>query len=94
MSLPHPDRARRALAVALLVGGAGGCGSSILLGGTLGDADVDQAAWYMRKLQGDDAFARDLGARSKAYIRQNFSQQTIGAIYKSRLQKLGLVQGD
>ena len=44
MRPPHPDRARRALAVALLVGGAGGCGTPVFLGGVAGDAGVDQAS--------------------------------------------------
>jgi FkbM family methyltransferase len=54
------------------------------------DADVEHAAWYMKKLYADRAYASDLGARGKAYIHENFNQRTVGAIYESRLKKLGL----
>jgi FkbM family methyltransferase len=54
------------------------------------DANVDHAAWYMKKLYDDTAYARNLGAAAKAYIRGNFSQQVIGARYASRLKELAL----
>jgi glycosyltransferase involved in cell wall biosynthesis len=54
------------------------------------DADVEHAAWYMKKLHADSAYARDVGAHGRAYIHENFNQRTIGAIYESRLKKLGL----
>jgi glycosyltransferase involved in cell wall biosynthesis len=54
------------------------------------DADVEHAAWYMKKLHADSAYTSDVGARGKAYIHENFNQRTIGAIYESRLKKLGL----
>jgi glycosyltransferase involved in cell wall biosynthesis len=55
------------------------------------DADVEHAAWYMKKLHADGAYARDLGARGRAFIHENFNEQTIGAIYESRLKSLRLV---
>jgi glycosyltransferase involved in cell wall biosynthesis len=54
------------------------------------DADVEHAAWYMKKLHADSAYASDVGARGRAYIHENFNQRAIGAIYESRLKKLGL----
>lgn len=54
------------------------------------EADIGHAAWYMRKLYGDNAYARDLGARGKAYIHANFNQEVIGEKYETRLKKLGL----
>lgn len=54
------------------------------------DADVEHAAWYMKKLQTDTEYASDLGARGRAYIQENFNPRTIGEIYESRLKKLGL----
>jgi glycosyltransferase involved in cell wall biosynthesis len=54
------------------------------------DADVEHAAWYMKKLHADSAYASDVGARGRAYIHENFNQRAIGAIYESRLRKLGL----
>ena len=55
------------------------------------DANVEHAAWHMKRLHADHAYARDLGARGRAYIHQNFNRRTIGAIYESRLKKLGLI---
>jgi glycosyltransferase involved in cell wall biosynthesis len=55
------------------------------------DPDVEHAAWYMKRLVSDDAFARELGARGSACIRENFSPQVIGARVESRLKHLGLV---
>jgi glycosyltransferase involved in cell wall biosynthesis len=55
------------------------------------DADVEQAAWYMQKLQADPAFSRDLGERGRAFIHDHFNARVIGAKYESRLRKLGLV---
>jgi len=54
------------------------------------DADVEHAAWYMKKLYADDLFARDLGARGKEFIHENFNPRIIGARYEARLRKLGL----
>jgi glycosyltransferase involved in cell wall biosynthesis len=54
------------------------------------DADVEHAAWYMKKLHADSAYASDVGARGRAYIHENFNQRAIGAFYESRLKKLGL----
>jgi glycosyltransferase involved in cell wall biosynthesis len=54
------------------------------------DADVQHAAWYMKKLNADSAYASDVGARGRAYIHENFNQRAIGANYESRLKKLGL----
>jgi glycosyltransferase involved in cell wall biosynthesis len=54
------------------------------------DADIQHAAWYMKRLCTDTHYAQDLGARGKEYIHENFNQRTIGAIYESRLKKLGL----
>jgi glycosyltransferase involved in cell wall biosynthesis len=54
------------------------------------DADVEHAAWYMKKLRADIVYASDIGARGKSYIHGNFNQRTIGTIYESRLKKLGL----
>jgi glycosyltransferase involved in cell wall biosynthesis len=55
------------------------------------DADVDQAAWYMRRLVGDTTYAGDLGARAAAYIREFHSYAAVGAQYRRRLDALGLL---
>jgi glycosyltransferase involved in cell wall biosynthesis len=54
------------------------------------DADVEHAAWYMRKLYADNAYATRLGECGRTFIHENFNPRTIGAIYESRLKKLGL----
>jgi len=54
------------------------------------DPDEEQASWYMKKLHAESVYARELGAKGKAYIQENFNQRTIGAIYEKRLQKLGV----
>jgi glycosyltransferase involved in cell wall biosynthesis len=55
------------------------------------DADVGHAAWYMKKLYADTNYATDLGARGRAYVRENFNQRIVGEIYETRLKKLGLI---
>jgi len=55
------------------------------------DADVEQAAWFMKRLAGDGNFARDLGRRGQAFIQENFNQKKVGNNYESRLRHLGLV---
>jgi glycosyltransferase involved in cell wall biosynthesis len=54
------------------------------------DADATHAAWFMRRLYSDNAYARDLGARARAHMLAHFGQKTIGSNYEARLKKLGL----
>jgi glycosyltransferase involved in cell wall biosynthesis len=56
------------------------------------DADVEHAAWHMRRLYDDAALARDIGARGQRYVLEHFSQQAIGALYAGRLKDLGLAR--
>jgi FkbM family methyltransferase len=53
------------------------------------DADVEHAAWYMKKVLANVGFRRDLGAKGQAYIRENFSPRAIGRNYERRLKRLG-----
>ncbi len=54
------------------------------------DADVEHAAWYMRRLYDDRAYGNAIGARARAFIHQNYSQEAIGSLYATRLRELGL----
>jgi glycosyltransferase involved in cell wall biosynthesis len=55
------------------------------------DPDIEHAAWYMKKLILDNAYARQLGERARLFMRNNFSQEVVGERYRSRLRKLNLV---
>lgn len=55
------------------------------------DADVEHAAWYMKRLFDDQRYGREIGARGRAFIHENFSQRAIGSRYEARLRELKLV---
>src|ERR1700678_3750308 len=44
------------------------------------DADVEHAAWYMKKLRADIVYASDIGGRGKTYTPVNFYLKTIRTI--------------
>ena len=54
------------------------------------DADVQHAAWYMRKVASDQHFAAGIAAKGRDFIHENFSQKKIGSMYADRLKKLRL----
>lgn len=54
------------------------------------DADVDHAAWHMRRLVADRALAKSIGERGRDFVRTNFSPAAIGQRYAQRLRELGL----
>jgi glycosyltransferase involved in cell wall biosynthesis len=56
------------------------------------DADVDQAAWYMRRLADDPAAAADLGRRAASAIRASNSFRAVGERYRTRLQRIGILE--
>ncbi len=55
------------------------------------DADVEQAAWYMKKLVSDRAYADAVGQRAAAHIREFHSYAVVGRHYRRRLEKLGVI---
>lgn len=55
------------------------------------DADTDQAAAWMRKLVDEADYARDVGKRAAAYIREHHSYAAVGAAYRERLERLSLL---
>jgi glycosyltransferase involved in cell wall biosynthesis len=57
-------------------------------GQTWADADVEHAAWYMRRLAADEAWARELGARGRATMQQEFNEHVIGARCAERIARI------
>lgn len=58
------------------------------------DADVAQAAVYMRRLVEDEAYRKRIGERAKAFINENHSYWQTGARYRRRLKLIGLLPND
>jgi glycosyltransferase involved in cell wall biosynthesis len=55
------------------------------------DPDVEQAAWYMRRIADDASLRQRLGARAAQYMHAHHSFAAVGAHYRRRLAKLGFV---
>jgi glycosyltransferase involved in cell wall biosynthesis len=49
------------------------------------DPDIDQAAWWMRRLVDDSALAARLGDAARATIEERFAPAVIGNKYRNRL---------
>lgn len=56
------------------------------------DADVNQAAWYMKKLFEDGVFAGSIGKLACHTIRTHHSSSAVGKLLHARLQHLGLIK--
>lgn len=52
------------------------------------EPDVDDAAAWMRRVHGDDAFRERIGRAGRATIEELFSPQAIGARYRRRLEAI------
>jgi len=50
------------------------------------DADVDHAAWYLRKLVEDAEFRRRIAEAGRQTIRTRFSRRGVGELYRKRLK--------
>jgi glycosyltransferase involved in cell wall biosynthesis len=55
------------------------------------DADVEQAAWYMRRMTDDPTAASERGRRAARAIRETNSFRAVGERYRRRLRTLGVV---
>lgn len=55
------------------------------------EPDVEQAAWYLRRLVADSAYVADIGQRAAHYIQTYHSFTAVGARYRRRLEHLGLL---
>ncbi len=53
------------------------------------DPDVEQAAWYMRRLAREPAYGARLGRRAAAFVRMQHGPAAVGARCRARLEKLG-----
>lgn len=56
------------------------------------DADVAQAAWYMRRLVTEAGLAADIGARARAHILAHHSSRAVGLQMRARLEQLGVLK--
>ena len=56
------------------------------------DPDIEQAAWYMRKLVNDAAFGAQIGKKAKEFISNHYNPSRAGKNYKHRLNDLGLLE--
>ncbi len=52
------------------------------------DPDVEQAAFHMRRLAGDPAYAADLGERARAHMRREFSFDAVGERIERELARI------
>ncbi len=57
------------------------------------DPDVEQAAWYMRRVVTDASWRQAIAARGQYTIRTEFSPQVVGATYRQRLATLSRHRG-
>lgn len=57
-------------------------------GQTWADADIGNAAEWMRRLQGDRALGARLGAAARATIEARFAPEVVGARYRRRLEAI------
>ncbi len=55
------------------------------------EPDVEQAAWYMRRLVEQPEFGAGLGRQAAGFIRRHHSLAAVGERYRRRLARLGLV---
>jgi glycosyltransferase involved in cell wall biosynthesis len=55
------------------------------------EPDIEQAAWYMRKVVDDPQASRAMGVAASSYIRDFHSPRAIGVRYRNRLARLGLL---
>ena len=55
------------------------------------DADVEHAAYYMKKLFDDRAYYDEISSRAKIFIDKNYSSKEISKKYLSRLKILGII---
>ncbi|MBK8897683.1 MAG: glycosyltransferase family 4 protein [Candidatus Competibacteraceae bacterium] len=55
------------------------------------EPDVEQAAWYLRRLVKEPEYAAEIGQRAAHYIQTYHSYAAIGARHRRRLEKLGLL---
>ncbi|MCF8128206.1 MAG: glycosyltransferase family 4 protein [Deltaproteobacteria bacterium] len=56
------------------------------------DADVDQAAGYMRRLVEDEDYRIEIGEKAKAFMDENHCFRRIGERYGKRLAFIGLLE--
>ncbi len=54
------------------------------------DPDIEHAAYYMKKLVNDSAFAKTIAKNAPNVIRERFSPEAVGNLYEYRLRSISL----
>ena len=52
------------------------------------EPDIEQAAYWMKKIAGDSELARKIGMRGQETINSEFSPEAVGRIIKERLEQI------
>jgi hypothetical protein len=52
------------------------------------DPDVEHAAWYMKTLVDDSAWARQIAVEGQRTMLTQFSPEAVGELYRKRLQTI------
>lgn len=60
-------------------------------GQTWADADVEHAAWHMRRLVDDQNYGKQLGIRARDFIYEHHNFEKIGLRYSQRLAEIALI---
>lgn len=55
------------------------------------DPDIEQAAWYMKRLVENPAYAAKKGINGERYIKSFHSFRAVGVRYRRRLEQLKLI---
>lgn len=55
------------------------------------DPDIEQAAWFMKKIFSDRDFAAQLGTNAAEYVKVHYNPEVIGKRYFKRLRELNLI---
>jgi glycosyltransferase involved in cell wall biosynthesis len=58
------------------------------VGNLWAEPDVDHAAWYMKKLVSEPAYARKIGRAGRETMRTDYSRERIGGLYRRRLDAI------
>jgi len=57
------------------------------------EADIDHAAWHMKRVMQDGALRADLGQRAASYIKEHHGRAKVGAAYARRIARINDLYG-
>lgn len=55
---------------------------------TWAEPDIDNAAWWLKKIFYDQALGKEMGKKAKNFLETNYNPQTCGAAMKERLERI------